>query len=75
MVYATVLRYTDDTDTVILYAPKASKSTVIELLGYSKKIEWSDKDGIIIDLSNFRFNSLPARWGLTFKLTNLMRPF
>ncbi len=71
-VYATVLKYTDKVNTVIMSAPKATESTTIELLGYSEKIQWSFKDAIVIDLSNFRYNGVTARWGLTFKITNLM---
>ncbi len=69
--YATVLKYTENIDMVVMSAPKITQSTKIELLGYSGDIRWSFNEGIILDLSKLRYNGETAQWGLTFKISNL----
>ena len=70
VVYATLLKY-PKTNIVELSSPKTTEKTTVEILGYPDKIQWVNKNTLLIDLSNFHRSLEPSEWALTFKLTNL----
>lgn len=71
-VYAILLKYRLDQNVVIISAPKVTKKTTIEIIGYKNEVNWTldEKGAINIDLSKFKADKLPSMYGLVFKLKN-----
>lgn len=73
MVYAVVLSWPQN-NTLTLGAPITSTNTIVTMLGYPEKFQWTTTagaQGLNITIPNISWNKLPCQWAWTFKLTNI----
>ncbi|XP_076100706.1 alpha-L-fucosidase-like [Mytilus galloprovincialis] len=72
-VYAVVLSWPQN-NTLTLGAPITSTNTIVTMLGYPEKFQWTTTtgaQGLNITIPNISWNKLPCQWAWTFKLTNI----
>ena len=60
-------------NTLQLYAPMTTTSTVVTLLGYNEEFKWTPGkySGIYVHIPDIPFNKMPSKWAWVFKFTGL----